>query len=192
MRWSRSVIPLMLRPATENDEARQAREAWKLLTQLPQFLNLWQERGTPYFEVAADWMQQYVCRTSLQLVDIFTQVRKAVEQLRPRAVIAEVMGVATTKAIVLAARQAGIPVLVYRHGSSLGYLTMETGVAPEEYRNDVLFADKLLCWGEADATFFRRWCGVDAVPVGSAHLDSLRQIQRTDAWERRRQRVHHS
>ena len=66
---------------------------------------------------------------------------------------------------------------------------METGVAPEEYRNDVLFADKLLCWGEADATFFRRWCGVDAVPVGSAHLDSLRQIQRTDAWERRRQRV---
>jgi hypothetical protein len=185
--WFRRGQRLGRRRAVERGETRhRLRRGWDELARSPDFRALWQEGSLDFFDLVEEWIGDFMCAASLDLVDTYLRTSEALEILRPRAMIVEVMGSAPVKASVLAARQAGIPVLVYRHGTSLAYLTMEARLAPEEYRNDVVFADKLLCWGEGDARFFRRWSEVDAMPVGSAHLDALRSGRRRGEWEERR------
>jgi hypothetical protein len=177
--WSRTIHPVGLDERTE--AARAVTRAWEALCASAAFRRLWDERGLAGFPAMAGFLRAFVTRTSLDLIDVWRTTTRGLEALHIRAVLAEVTGTGPVKAVMAAARQAGIPVLVYRHGVSLGYMTMEYGVAPEEYRNDVLFADRLLCWGDLDVEFFQRWHGTPAVAVGSTHLDGLRRLQRSPA-----------
>jgi hypothetical protein len=186
--WRRSLVNLG--GAQESQEVLdRAGDAWAALRRSASFQVAWRDGDVDYIDVVADWLRGFVCETVPRLIATVDRAAEAIERLRPAAVIAEVTGPASVKAAITAARQHGTPVSIYRHGASLGYLTMEDRLAPEEYHNDARYADTLLCWGGGDVAFFQKWSDVKAIAVGATALDELRRLQGSSAWARRRERV---
>ena len=186
-RWRRGLVSLVGR-----DDARVAERAeiaWQELVRRGELAGDFEDAGISGFAAAADSLRRFVTRTIPAIIRVHHRTTAAIDLFRPTAVVAEEMGAPHAQAALAAARQSGVPALVYRHGSSIGYMRMDERLGIEDHRNDAAIADRLLCWGAADAEYFTRWSGVDAVAVGSAHLDHLRALRHTSAWAECRSRL---
>ena len=97
-------------------------------------------------------------------------------QLKPRALLGATVTWAS-KILFHAARSVDLPTIVYRHGSSAGYVMMESVAPFIHYQNELRWADYVFTFGEGDNRYYERHYPhkrARTIAIGSAELDRLR------------------
>jgi len=155
----------------------QGKRLWAEIKNLPQLrerLCFW---GVDIFHVVERRFQRFFEINVPDIVSCYLQARSLLQQVRPAAVLAAPMGDYGKHAVALAAKGEKIPFVVYQHGSSRGYVQMESAESEVTERNDLASADYVLCFGEGDVRYHQKHAKATAkiVAIGSAALDQLRK-----------------
>jgi len=150
--------------------------AWKQFQASDAFLRASKVGCVEIAEIVERRLAYFFTSVVPDILHTFLQARELLMRYRPAAVLAATMTY-RPKAFFHAARWAGVPSVVYRHGSSGGYTLMETCGNFINYQNDLRWADYIFTNGEGDNTYYKkyysgRW---QTIAVGSAVLDRLRR-----------------
>jgi len=156
--------------------------AWNRFRSSPQLESLLSVEGTCYFLMVERRLRHFFRSVAPDMLQTYLKTRAMVEAVRPAAILGANMPY-WQKTVFEATRAAEIPTIVYSHGSSGGYVRMETDGAVVQQRNDFRHADYVFTNGFGDVQFFMKHSRERAKPiaVGSAVLDELRHRRRTAA-----------
>jgi len=102
-----------------------------------------------------------------QALGEYAAARDAVDALAPDALLTSMAALAPQKAVCAAARRAGVPTIVSRHGE------VGTRDSPMPAYQDVDAVDWALCWGSWEAAWVERHAGskTQTVVVGSPYVE---------------------
>jgi len=142
-------------------------------TQLRGFLRFW---GVDVYSVLERRLQRFFEINVPEIVSYYLRARSLLKKVRPTAVLAAPMGDHRRHAVALASKIEKIPFIVYQHGSSRGYVQMESADSEVTEQNDLRSADYVFCFGEGDVQYHQNHANATAeiFAIGSAALDQLR------------------
>lgn len=126
--------------------------------------------AAPLASVVRSRLEHFVGRSVPMMLDAAARTDRVVDHYQPRAGLAGILSGPQTRAAAARARRLGVPLAVYQHGGSYGYLEH-----PTHYHNDLYHADWFLTYGEGVSTFLgarygqRTPCAA-RIAVGSAAL----------------------
>lgn len=166
----------------ENDQPscgpleQRGKQVWSQLELLSDFKAMFCFSGVDCYSVVQSRLKRLVELSIPEMVRSFFVARSLAQTERPFAMVEAVAAGGKIQAAALAAKQAGIPIVVYRHGSSSGFTKMETAVHDVIEHVELEQADHVLALGEGEVEYLekRNPTNTQIIPIGSAVLDTLR------------------
>lgn len=154
------------------------RNLWKLVRRETSICSEFEREGVSLTDVLQRPLEAFFNETVFHAAQQYSSALSVIEKAKPAAFLASIC-LWPERIVAQTARLAKVPFIVYRHGPLDGYFWHEGYSDPVSYQNEGRWASHMLVFGDHDRSCIERWWGgrgsLEAVPVGSAALDELRE-----------------